>query len=540
LAHQWFGDLVTCKDWSHVWLNEGWASYMEPVWYEFDRGQDEYDLAVFQDMEQAIRGGKERPVVDLHYQHPDDMFDSRAYPKGASILHMLRQRLGDELFWRSVQRYLTENAHQPVETSDFRKAFEQETGRSLERFFYDWTARPGHPVLDVRCQWNQDEKFIELSVKQTQEAEAFHFPLEIECRFEEGEPITLRLEIAEKEHRLLFPLRKRPALVIADPREAVLKEIKENKSRDMWVRQLTEAPYITARIRAARHFGETKSDQDVELLAKTLSDEKFWGVGAEIAKALGAAGGHKARDALIEGLTLPHPKVRRAVAEQLGNFYRDEKVSAALYSLIQAGDPSYAVEAEAIESYGKLQPDDALPFLTSLLTRDSHREQIRSAALEAIGRQKTPAGLEVLFDWSKPGRPGPCRGAAVSAMAALAQAVELKESDRANIVDTIVAQLSRENARVKRSAIEALRAMGSASQTALPALRALSANDPSERIRRAAKEAAEKIAAGEPAPVQMADLRSELDKLRDENRGLRDRLEKLEARGSDGPREHSD
>ncbi|MEE9270545.1 MAG: M1 family metallopeptidase, partial [Candidatus Krumholzibacteria bacterium] len=329
LAHQWFGDLVTCKDWSHLWLNEGFASFMTPVWYEYDRGKDEYDYSIYGSMQRAISGGKERPVVDRRYEEPRDMFDSRAYPKGASILHMLRRRVGDEMFWRSVKRYLTEHAHQPVETSDFRKAFEQVTGRSLERFFFDWTERPGAPSLDIRYEWIEEDKLAEITVKQTQEDEAFHFPLEIEFHFDDTGPARLRRMMTEKEARLLFPLPKHPTMVLIDPHDAVLKEIKEHKGRDLWAAQLTKAPYATSRIRAAGHFGESGGDADVELLSEVLQREEFWGVAAEIAEALSEAGGEKARDALLSGLQLAHPKARRACTAELGSFHHDEKVISA-------------------------------------------------------------------------------------------------------------------------------------------------------------------------------------------------------------------
>jgi len=100
LAHQWFGDLITCKDWSHLWLNEGFATYATALWDEFDLGRDEYDYQIYQDMKRAFSGAKERPVVDRAYDHPGQMFDARSYPKGSSILHMLRRRVGDEAFRR--------------------------------------------------------------------------------------------------------------------------------------------------------------------------------------------------------------------------------------------------------------------------------------------------------------------------------------------------------------------------------------------------------------------------------------------------------
>lgn len=530
LAHQWFGDLVTCKDWAHTWLNEGFATYLDAVWSEHDLGRDEYDYEIYGNMRRGLEGGKKAPVVDPRYENSGDMFDSRSYPKGASILHMLRHRVGDAKFWASVKRYLTEHAHQPVETSDLRQAFEDETGRSLERFFYDWTQRPGAPSVNVSYDWAEDDKLAKLTVKQTQESEAFHFPLEVEFHFDEGPPALLRGDVMEKEHRFYFPLRKRPKMVLVDPQQAVLMELKEQQGRDLWKEQLSSGPHAIDRIRAAANLGESKNDKDTALLGEALMAEKFWGVGEEIAVAIGKAGGDQARDVLLAGLAVEHPKIRRAVVEQLGSFHRDEKVMEALLAIIAKGDASYRVEAEAISSYAKLQPPDAGIFLPTLLDRPSHGEQIRSAALSGLGRQQDAAGLETLLEWSRRGKPRECRQAAIRGLSELAKNVHLPDTTVERIVSTLLESLKGEQRRMQQSVITALRELGDDARPALPVLQALAANDPSDRIRKAAKEAVEKITAAAPEQVQVKELRDELAKLRDEGKELRKRLEKLESK----------
>jgi len=537
LAHQWFGDLVTCKEWAHTWLNEGFATYLDAIWTEHDLGRDEFDYEMFRNMRSAIEGGKKAPVVDHRYAEEGQMFDSRAYPKGASILHILRRRVGDAKFWASVNRYLTTHAHQTVETSDLRQAFEDETGRSLERFFYDWTQRPGAPSVSVNYDWDDGDKVAKVTVKQTQEPEAFQFPLEVEFHFDEGEPALLRGNVDEKEHRFYFPLRKRPKMVLVDPNQAVLMELKEQKGRDLWKEQLKDGPHVIDRMRAAADLGEAKNDKDTAALGEALMAEKFWGVGEEIAKAIGKAGGDKARDVLLAAVAIENPKVRRAVVEQLGSFHRDEKVIEALRAIIVKGDASYRVEAAAVDSYAKLQPPDAGTLLPTLLVRPSHGEQIRSAALSGLGRQPDAAGLETLLEWSRRGKPRECRQAAVRGLTQLAKNVDLPDATRQRIVSTLLESLKGEQRRMQGAIISALRDMGNDARPALPALQALAANDPEDRIRTAAKDAAEKITAAAPEQVQVKELRDELAKLRDENKEYRKRLEKLEARPEKKPEE---
>jgi aminopeptidase N len=156
LAHQWFGDYVTCRDWSHGWLNEGFATFFEHVEREARLGRDEYDWGIAGDLDAYLgeaNGRYTRPIVCRDYQAPIDLFDRHLYEKGGLVLHMLRRELGDELFWRGVTHYLDRHAHGIVETNDLMRAFEEVSGTSLERFFDHWVYRPGHPDLRVKIAW---------------------------------------------------------------------------------------------------------------------------------------------------------------------------------------------------------------------------------------------------------------------------------------------------------------------------------------------------------------------------------------------------
>ncbi len=146
LAHQWFGDLMTCKDWSHIWLNEGFASYFDPLFAEHDRGQDAFRL----DMEGALKSYLDsdrtyrRPIVETRYESSTAMFDGMTYAKGACVLHMLRGLLGDSVWWKGLRSYVAAHKLQVVETDDFRKAMEAASRKDLKWFFDQWVYR-GRP-----------------------------------------------------------------------------------------------------------------------------------------------------------------------------------------------------------------------------------------------------------------------------------------------------------------------------------------------------------------------------------------------------------
>ena len=141
LAHQWFGDLVTCRDWSHAWLNEGFATYFEHLEKENRLGRAEYLHGVETDLNSYLNEASsryQRPIVCRYYAEPLDLFDRHLYEKGGLLLHMLRSELGDSVFWEGVRGYLAEHRDGIVETRDLRAALENASGTSLERFFDSW------------------------------------------------------------------------------------------------------------------------------------------------------------------------------------------------------------------------------------------------------------------------------------------------------------------------------------------------------------------------------------------------------------------
>lgn len=532
LAHQWWGDLVTCKDWAHLWLNEGFASYAEALWAEKDRGADAFTYNMLGKQRAAMSEGTKRPIVDRRYPNPGSMFDARAYPKGAWVLHMLRRQLGDETFWKCLQAYARAYQYQSVETSDFRKVLEKETGRNLERFFHDWTEMPGHPVLEVSSEYQPDHKLLKVAVKQTQPGEAFHFPLVIQCLA--GERFRFEQSITGKEHSFYLPLATRPTVVEIDPDLSLLAELKENKGRDLWRAQLgigadaKTGPSVASRIRAVRELGKSKSPKDRELLAKALATESFWGAQAEIAAALAESGGDPCRDALIAGLQHKHPKVRRACAENLGKFHRDAKAAAALRLLLQKGDPSYFAEANALKAYAQLERPDTVEVLLPWLAKPSHRDVLCVAALQGLGNSQDLSALGPIIAWTKRGKPRLARVAALQALAQLALKANPSDEQRQRIVKEVAACLQGESTPVRLAAVNTLRDLGRSAAPTLEALEAIARHDPSSTIRDLARKAGDKVRSNSPVPVELTRLRDELDRLRKANDALKERLDRIE------------
>ena len=251
LAHQWFGDYVTTRQWSHIWLNESFATYFQALWDEESKG---HDFFLYDDVRknqnqvlQTWASGNRRPIVTQYYANKDAMFDNYAYPGGGSVLHMLRKTLGDDLFFKSLNHYLLTNAHKPVETEQLRIAIEETTGQSMDWFFDQWLYKMGHPVFEVTKNYNAASKTLTLNVKQTQkvdpsnpfpQTEFFQTPVDIEIGTPSGVNVR-RVQIAPlAENIFTFQVDGEPNLVNFDYEGTLLKELTFNKPTDELIYQL--------------------------------------------------------------------------------------------------------------------------------------------------------------------------------------------------------------------------------------------------------------------------------------------------------------
>jgi aminopeptidase N len=232
LSHSWFGDLVTCKDWSQAWLNEGFATFMEAVFREQEAGHEAYLAELRSDtflylLEDSLK--YRRPIVYDRYHAPIDLFDATLYKKGALILHMLRYTVGDEMFWKALNKYLNENKDKNVETSDLQRAFEETTGKKLDWFFDQWVYKAGYPELRVRSLYNISTHTLTLDVTQTQTPEldtpaVFRLPVDIEFTTVKGAS-TEHIEITERHQRFTFKLDSKPLKINFDKDERILKKL---------------------------------------------------------------------------------------------------------------------------------------------------------------------------------------------------------------------------------------------------------------------------------------------------------------------------
>jgi aminopeptidase N len=533
LAHQWWGDLLTCREWSEAWLNEGFATYFEYVWREHEKGRDEADIELLADSEGYLNeaGRYQRPVVCRQYEEPIHLFDGHLYEKGGRVLHMLRHELGDEIFWRCLKFYAQRHARGSVETRDLSRAIEEISGRSMDQFFDRWIARPGHPDLRCAWEWDDDRKVGTLKVEQKQpiseEAPLFRFTSKI--RFEiDGQERDEQVVVSEASHAFEFQLPSSPTQVVFDPGDVVLKSIQMEKSRVLWYRQLKAARLGVDRVMAVGGLAKLVEPGSVSALAEALTSDPFWAVRAAAARALGTFRRDDALEALLGAMADPHPRVRRAVAAGLGELRGNERAAAALARWASRGDPSYFVEAEAGLSLGRTRSPLALDVLPKMLTRRSFQDVIRTRAIEGLGATGEERALPLVQAEWRPGGSFLARRAVVMAMAELG--VGTPQARRAR--EFIETCLDDTDFRVRAEAASSLARIGQAD--ALPAIQRALTAELDGRARRRMNDAIRDLQDGGRPIEQARKLQEEVDRLRSETANLRERLDKLESRVTNG------
>jgi aminopeptidase N len=475
LGHQWFGDLVTCKDWGDIWLNEGFATFMETVWSESHFGKDQADyerwLSAHSWFEQPNLYDK--PIV-RHDFNDSGEFDGNAYTKGGWVLYMLRHQIGEDAFYRGLKHYLEVNRGKNVVTADLAKAMEEATHTNVDQFFNQWLYGAGAPKFDLSYKYDDAKHEVSLTVKQTQKVEGhvglFHIPTEVEITTASG-PKLFPVTVSSEKDTEVFTFRadSAPLMVLFDKGGHILKSADFHKERKEWLYQLKNATELADRADAVAALGKLKGDEDaVAALADTLRNDKAWGVRANAADALGRLGGSTASKQLLEALnTAKEPWVRNRIVSALADFKDDPAIVAKL-SAIAGDDSSYRARAAALQALGRLKAPGALATLDAAAAADSPDGFLRNAALRSMGPLGDDKAVPLLLQWSAPGKPVDSRNAAIASLARL-------QRDNKEITSQIASYLSEPHFPIRMASIFALGARGDAS--AIPALEALLKSD---------------------------------------------------------------
>ena len=571
LAHQWFGDLLTCRDWSNGWLNEGFATYFEELWGEYDQGTDYFKRSMLQ-LKQNYLGEDthyRRPIVyHVFYDDGFELFDAHLYEKGAWVLHMLRHQLGEAAFKRAINAYLSRYREREVITADLERTCEDVTGRSLAQFFQQWVYSGGYPAFEVNYSWDSEHTMAKVKIKQTQHVDdltpcfvtpvdlAFTIPASDEAAKEdnttETRTITMQVTVGEDgqvEQSFYMPLEREPVMVRFDPDGWLLKTLKFERPASMLRYQLEHDPDVLGRIEAAESLGEVADDESINALKQALFNDQFWGVRNAAATALGVIGDSKSQDVLLQALQELDPtqfsRVRAAIARTLGKFQAPaqaelaERSAQALGALLEKGDVSYLVESAAASALGRTRTTGSVDQLLKLIDRPSWMNMVQSSIFSGLGASGENRVVDHLaaylgatgtVDARSIANHPTMRYAAANGMRTLGDNQYLySEEARQRAVTALIQAVEHDTWEPVR-AISALALMSLGEKRAIGVLERVARHELESRVQREMRVAASALRTSNTTDEQLKQLRKDLDQLREENRKQKEQLESLEAR----------
>ncbi len=554
LAHQWFGDLVVIKHWSHAWIKEGMATYSEVLWTEKEYGKTEaayYRLKETRNYLSEDRSRYRRPIVTHIYREAIELYDRHLYEKGACVYHMIHTELGDELFNKAIHTFVQENAHKTVETVDLLRGIEKATGRNLLPLFDQYVFRGGHPDYQVSYSWDGDSHLAKVTVKQKQAkdkeklSEQDLFDLKIPIGFgygsdSENEP-TLKIftvRVHEKEQSFYFPLEQKPNFISFDVGNHYLKTVHLDYPVAELKAQLQFDPDPISKIYAAQALSKKGGLEVVKALSKALKTESFWGVKVELIKQLEKIKLDQVLDGLLEGLKDQDARVRRAAVNALAKS-RTEASYKVLKPLVETGDPSYYVEAAAVTAIGEMAAgnteekpteEKAIKLLKSVLKeRSGWNEVVRCGAISGLSQMKTSEeALNLILKYTAVGIPQSLRLAAIRALGTISTGQNPINLER---VLQQLQDIAKEDLFLTQMSVLAALGMMETPK-AIGVLNDLAESTLDGRVRRRAEEAVQKVQKNLGSEKALKQVRDELEKLKKQNQDLKSRLETLEAQAN--------
>ena len=525
LAHQWFGDYVTCRDWSHIWLNEGFATYYDWLWQGEDHGPAELLTTLHRAAADiTAKTNETRGIVWRKFDEPKEMFDYLAYPKGAWVLHMLRSELGPDLYRKSIRTHLERHALASVTTEQFRATLEETSGRSLEKFFDQWVYGTGTPQLDLAYAWDEKSRTAKISVKQTQkiseDTHLFDLPLTLRFRSPAGS-VEKTVRIREKDEDFHFPLPAAPELVRIDPHVALLAKIQFKPSKPMLLAQLADDTDPVGQLLALEQLTEKPDSDAISRLRSTLEKARHYSVRIKAAESLKKAGSPEALAALLAAPADPDDRVRNAVVRALGGFLEPE--AAAMLRRVAASEPNPGIVATALRSLASSNSPETRALLKEALGRSTFRERILEGALQAMKSQEDPAHVPTILALLDKRRdlPAPSTALALGTVASL----QRHATDKTQVRETLARHLTDPRERIRLAALEGLGRLGD--PMAIPLLEPFTERTALPAESDAARKSLEQIRAGRKTVEELATVRSELSELKNASRELRRDLDAL-------------
>lgn len=562
LAHQWFGDLVSCRGWDQAWLNEGMATYFEALYRQHQAGEgaagddalawklDESRVTYLREDRELYR----RPLVTRRYVAPIRMFDAHTYDKGALVLHMLRDLTGEAGWWLGVHTYLARHALGTVTSRDLESAFEDASGADLGALFDQFVHGAGYPELKLRWEYQPAAGVVRIEVRQTQALDAetglFSFPVEVALiggdggaaapataatSFAGGAALRRVPMLARAVQDLYVPSPSRPRTVVFDPRGVLLKTMDFDKPAAEWIEQLRAPLPLAAQLDAARalaeHDPEAGGDEAVAALGEALRRHRFHGLRQVAAAALARIGSDAALAELRQGAADPDARVRAAVLAGFGGFPEHAELIAPLAHALES-DASYRARAAAATALGRFEDrrGEVAPLLAKALAQRSFLEEVPRAAIRAMAEIGAPETFAQALRLARYGSPQPGRADAMMALAI--DAARGGDAERQRARHVLEGFLDDPDFEVRRKAPAALGELGD--PAAIPALQRSLRAEVQDEQRHPREDAIRRLRQGPAKPPPDHGLEERLRQLERANEVLQERLRLLQEERAPG------
>lgn len=454
LGQHWFGDFVQGRDWANIWLNEGFATYLEALYTQQHEGNDAFRFEIYEDQLAAQAQDRDdyvRPIVDRHYDDAMEMFDAITHEKGAAVLDMLRYLVDgskaashpasqDELLFRALHQYLVTHRENTADTSDLIEAIRSVTGLELDWFFREWVFQGGHPDYRIDASYDKEKKVEKVVVEQTQAVDAttpvFDMPIELAFHRASGESKQIQVRDNLRRQEFDVALDFEPDWVDFDPDDVIDKTVQFEQPLHAVIAKAENDPSMMSRLFATENLGVSAGgDEDarVNALGHVLTSDAFFGVRAAAAASLGKIGSSKAEAVLLSAFRQPDSRVRTAVSEALGHFSKDHDVYDALVDALHK-DSSYAVEAAAARDIGRSGGVNSFNVLQAEVEMKPEIH-VMQATLAGLAATKDSRAVAILLAHAQPGVSERIR---LSALAGLGSLKEITERDHLDDLIAVV------------------------------------------------------------------------------------------------------
>lgn len=452
LAHQWWGDVVSCKNWNEIWLNESFATYFQCLYTEHLLGKDDFDYNIYRNGNDAIK-------VDSTNRKPiyiREGLTTNTYDKGSVVLNMLRYLLGEDLFATALNIFITKNQFKPVVTKDLLDAIipaidgkvddkikgrfnpynqwnsssldNSKMPRSWDWFFEEWIYKAGQPEFKVSYTYNDDSKELIITARQTQNLDSssiFKTPVPVSISSKYGtQGVYMETDTSSK--NLTVKMDSKPYNVNFNDGNLILSKLYFDKPLEDWLWQLKYSFFAIDRITALNGLKDFINDDDaVDAIKDQMRNDSFWGVRCEAVKVLSTSKNKSVTEVYMKNMIDERDsRVRRTYLLQLGtllNNHPEEKENTAvlqyfLTNLI-ANETSYYAAADAITALSDiLDKDKIYDAVIPYIEMDSHVDIIRRSVLTALAKSNDPRAKEVFLKYGETGSTARVRNVAINGL----------------------------------------------------------------------------------------------------------------------------